>query len=356
MNHRVLILATGFIVGICAASLLYLSGAFQPANNFRTAVKKTAPAVVNIYTSQVTDHDPATANSYISKRKLRRLKLKQELSLGSGIILDEHGHIITNHHVIQQADEITVMLFDGRKAEATLIGSDTDTDLAILKINLDDITPAKLGSSEDLQVGDPVLAIGNPYGFGQSVSAGIVSAKGRYGLNRHIYENFIQTDASINIGSSGGALTNHKGQIVGINSTIYSLSSGFSGIGLAIPVEIARKVANDIIQHGHVLRGWLGIKVQFIEHPSDKLSRNINAMITDVIADSPAEKYGLQAGDILISINKKKISHHARELMRIANMQQGDIIHIKIVREMKQKTLKVAIGSKSNEFKYNQYH
>ena len=319
--------------------------------SFADASSNAAPSVVNIYTTTFSQ-EPLNAednrHSFFSRRQ-QRLQRKRELSLGSGVILHEQGFIITNVHVIDGADEILVLLYDGRSALASVVGKDKATDLAILKIDLPELKAIAVGESDSMRVGDAVLAIGNPYGFGQSVSAGIISAKGRYGLNINAYESFIQTDAAINKGSSGGALVDEKGLLIGINSAIYSQQGGSVGIGLAIPIEIAAKVLKDIITHGHVIRGWLGLDVtQLNPINAAKLgiSESSGIVITHVIANGPAEKIGLKAGDVIISIHNEKISNGQDGLLRVANLEPGQIIDIEILRDHKQLSFTPMLGKR----------
>ena len=244
------------------------------------------------------------------------------------------------------------MLYDGRSAIAEVLGKDPETDLAVLKITLDDLSSASFGRSESLQVGDPILAIGNPYGFGQSVSAGIVSAKGRYGLNRNQYENFIQTDAAVNIGSSGGALINSNGQVVGINTTIFSLTGEFNGISLAIPIETVKKVTEDIIEHGFVVRGWLGIEVNIQTDQSFDHGKPVKKVVVDkIIPGSPAEMYGIKPGDNIVSFNNKRLSRYPRSLLAITNLKPNNNAKIVILRNSEHRVLNIPLGTKPTTIK-----
>jgi S1-C subfamily serine protease len=344
----------GFSLGLIAAGLVLLIKNDPTSNNFPPAIKKATPAVVNIYTkSQRTlETNETSINSYRQLRKKQRFLTKNEFSLGSGVIFDKKGHIITNLHVINAADQITVMLYDGRSAIAEVLGKDPETDLAVLKITLDDLSSASFGRSESLQVGDPILAIGNPYGFGQSVSAGIVSAKGRYGLNRNQYENFIQTDAAVNIGSSGGALINSNGQVVGINTTIFSLTGEFNGISLAIPIETVKKVTEDIIEHGFVVRGWLGIEVNIQTDQSFDHGKPVKKVVVDkIIPGSPAEMYGIKPGDNIVSFNNKRLSRYPRSLLAITNLKPNNNAKIVILRNSEHRVLNIPLGTKPTTIK-----
>lgn len=330
----------GLLFGIVLAIFVGFEGKHEKlkVNSFADAVSNAAPSVVNIYTTKttITFNQTGSENQLFAKQRRRRLQQKKELSLGSGVILHEQGFIITNLHVIENAEEILVLLYDGRDTLAKVVGRDNATDLAILKIDLPNLQAIDTGSSENMRVGDSVLAIGNPYGFGQSVSAGIISAKGRYGLNMNTYENYIQTDAAINIGSSGGALIDDQGSLIGINSAIYSQQGGSIGIGLAIPIEIAMKVLKDIISHGRVIRGWLGLDVtQLTPAMAAKLGihQTSGIVITGVQKGGPAEQAGLQSGDVIISIHNDKISNGQDGLLKVANLEPGQTINIEILRD-----------------------
>ena len=236
-----------------------------------------------------------------------------ENSLGSGVIVSEQGLILTNNHVVASADEIEIALADGRKMSAKVVGTDPDTDLALIKVEADNLPAITFASSEKLSVGDVVLAIGNPFGVGQTVTQGIISALGRNHLGINTFENFIQTDASINPGNSGGALIDTDGNLVGINSAIYSRSGGSMGIGFAIPATLARQVMDQIVSQGNVTRGWIGIEAQDITPElaeSFKLKVAQGALIAGVLRNSPAEKAGLRAGDILLTIDRQTDCRH----------------------------------------------
>lgn len=303
--------------------------------SFADAVSRAAPAVVNIYTTKTSlplDHD---AQDFFSSQQRQRYQEKRELSLGSGVIAHSDGFIVTNYHVIQDAEEILVMLYDGREALAHIVGIDKETDLAVLHIGLDKLTAIQPAQSGNLRVGDPALAIGNPFGFGQSVTAGIISATGRYGLNLNTYENFIQTDAAINIGNSGGALINHKGELIGVNAAIYSQTGSSQGIGLAIPVNIVSKVVSDIMQHGQVIRGWLGLEVtQLNSELANQLGmrKTSGVLITSIYRGGPAQLAGLLPGDIILSIDNKQIENGREGLLEVASLAPGKSILVEVMR------------------------
>ena len=279
-----------------------------PAAGFSLAAQKVMPAVVNIFTSIEVK---IPANPFMDDPRFRFF-FGDELgdmpqrgsSLGSGVIVSHDGYILTNHHVVEAADQIEVALADGRKAKGRIIGSDPETDIAVIKIDLPGSIPAiTFGHSEQAQVGDIVLAIGNPFGVGQTVTMGIVSALKRNHLGLNTFENFIQTDAAINPGNSGGALVDVNGNLIGINSAIYSPNGGSLGIGFAIPVSTAKQIMEQIIQNGSVTRGWVGVAVQEVTPElaeSFKLGNVQGVLISEVVRGSPADKAGIYPGDILI--------------------------------------------------------
>lgn len=261
--------------------------------------------------------------------------------------MDNRGFLLTNHHVISGADEILILLQDGREALATVIGSDPATDLAVLKIGLNNLNPIQVGNPNTAQVGDIVLAIGNPYGFGQTVTQGIISATGRYGLQLNIYENYLQTDAAINPGNSGGALINTKGELLGINSAIYSRSGGSNGIGLAIPSDTAITIMNDLISYGEVIRGWLGIEVKSLNAVASQalqLPKGAGVMITNMIIDSPAHQAKLEIGDVITHINGIGISDGNIGMNLIAQTRPGETVTINIIRNQQAAKISVIAG------------
>jgi serine protease DegS len=316
------------------------------------AVRRASPAVVNIYTSKVVrrPYHPLMDDPFYQqffRRSPAPQRERIERSLGSGVIMSADGYVLTNNHVISGATEILVLLADGRESLATLIGSDPGTDLAVLRIELPDLKPITVGNPASAQVGDVVLAIGNPYGFEQSVSQGIISAVGRFGLQLNAYENFIQTDAAINPGNSGGALIDAEGNLLGINTAIYSRSGGSQGIGLATPADSAAKVLQDIVQHGEVIRGWLGISVQGMP-ARVKLSEGERSglVVSDVEAGSPASQAGLQPGDLLIAINGQAADQGRNTMLRIGLMAPGDAFSLDVLRGEKRLTLDGMVGQR----------
>jgi serine protease DegQ len=318
------------------------------------AAKKAMPAVVNIFTSTQVKNpvypfmDDPRFRFFFGEQD--EAEPQSSSSLGSGVIVSPDGYILTNHHVVEAADQIEVALSDGRTARAHVIGSDPETDLAVIKIELPGSLPAiTFGHPEQAQVGDMVLAIGNPFGVGQTVTMGIVSALKRDHLGLNTFENFIQTDAAINPGNSGGALVDADGNLIGINSAIYSPNGGSLGIGFAIPTSTAKKTMEQIIQNGSVTRGWIGASVQELTPglaESFKFGDTKGVLVTDVIRNSPAEKSDIRAGDILISIGDKAINNWNEMLETVANLAPGKVVHVKLMRSGVPVLLQVKIGKR----------
>ncbi len=330
-----------------------------PANapgSYATAVEKAAPAVVNINTAKVVTlrphplaNDPVFRQFFggaLDNKERKRL----ETSLGSGVIISEQGYILTNHHVIAGADTIQVTLRDGRNAEAKLIGSDPDTDVAVLKIDLPRLPAITLGQSDKMRVGDVVLAIGNPFGFGQTVTMGIVSATGRSQLGINTFENFIQTDAAINPGNSGGALVDAAGNLIGINTAIFSQTGSSVGIGFAIPTSLAREVMDQIVRHGRPLRGWLGFEAHALTpelREAFKLNKDLEGVIVaGMVRNGPAHKAGLQPEDVILSIDDRKTRDARELLMAIAQHKPGETITLDILRAGKTMQLNAIAGER----------
>jgi serine protease DegQ len=327
--------------------------AAQPSTSgYSKAAQKAMPAVVNIFTSKKVAANPH--QPYLDDPTLRRFfgdpsddPSQHESSLGSGVIVSEQGLILTNAHVVQAADEIEVALEDGRTSRARVVGADPDTDLAVLKIELNNLPAITFADPEKNKVGDVVLAIGNPFGVGQTVTQGIISALGRNHLGISTFENFIQTDAPINPGNSGGALIDTNGNLVGINSAIYSRSGGSMGIGFAIPVSIAKHVMEQIARQGSVTRGWIGIEAQDITPElaeSFKLKSTTGSLIAGIIKGSPAERAGLRAGDILLEINGHRVLDSGTMLSLISELRPNKQALLQISRNQKQINIPVMIG------------
>lgn len=322
--------------------------------SYADAVENAAPAVVNIYTRTQLKHrrhpllDDPLFRHFFNNSDLPQQERMQS-ALGSGVIISPEGYVLTNNHVIEGADEILVLLQDGREAQATLIGTDPESDLAVLKIPLNDLTSIKVGNPANANIGDVVLAIGNPFGVGQTVTQGIISATGRYGLGINTYENYIQTDAAINPGNSGGALVDAHGNLLGINTAILD-KTGFSvGIGFAIPADTAVKVMQDLLSYGQVVRGWLGIEAQQMT-PELAQSFNLNSptgvIITAIYNNSPAYKAGLLPGDIILRMNNVTVSDGRLSMMQVAQGQPGDKIEIEVLRNGKRVTVNGVLGVK----------
>ncbi len=328
----------------------------ESKSGYSQAAEKAMPTVVNIFTtSKTTGADPHQQYyddplfKHFFGDQFGEQQAQPESSLGSGVIVSEQGLIMTNNHVVNTADEIEVALADGRKLSAKVVGTDPETDLAVLKVDADNLPAITFANSEKLQVGDVVLAIGNPFGVGQTVTQGIISALGRNHLGINTFENFIQTDASINPGNSGGALIDTNGNLIGINSAIYSRSGGSMGIGFAIPVSIAKHVMEQITQTGSVTRGWIGIEAQDITPElaeSFKLDKAEGSLIAGVLRDSPADEAGLKPGDILVSINGKQVVDSESMLNLIAVLKPKDKAKLGIVRNGKQLEVELLVGKR----------
>lgn len=325
--------------------------------SFSSAAKLAMPAVVNIFTSkEVKNRRQPFTNDPLFRRffgdRLDEEEQQQQSSLGSGVIVSQQGFILTNHHVVESADEIQVALADGRDVPAKLVGADPETDLAVLRIDLKNLPAMTFGSSDDIKIGDVVLAIGNPFGVGQTVTMGIISAVGRSHLGINTFENFIQTDAAINPGNSGGALVDVSGHLIGINSAIYSRSGGNQGIGFTIPVSLAKKIMEQIIQKGVVTRGWIGVEVQDVTPElaeSFNLGTRQGALIAGVLRNAPADKAGILPGDVVVDIAGKSVTESSSLLNLISDLPPGKSIKIKVIRTQKAMTVEVNIGTRPKQ-------
>ncbi|MCV2403048.1 trypsin-like peptidase domain-containing protein [Marinomonas sp. C2222] len=309
------------LAGTCIglATLLIQEKQHTAEFSYSTPAEIATPSVVNIYTHTAKQPNPLQNQPLTT------------VNLGSGVIMMKSGFILTNHHVIQNARSIVVALNDNRRVQARLIGSDPSTDLAVLKIDLQKLPAIQIGNSKDIAIGDRVLAIGNPFGIGQTVTAGIISAKGRNSIGLNTYENFLQTDASINPGNSGGALVNLKGEIIGISSAIYSSSGGSQGIGFATPIDDAIQVMNEIIEHGEVIRGYLGMEAQKITQPLAEnlsLASSKGLLVSEIGKGSPAEKAGIQVGDVILKINNESSEDPFQVKHLIASLKPGTSISL----------------------------
>ena len=317
--------------------------------SYHNAVAVAAQSVVNIYTTQKIEEHP-----YMNDPMMRRYfeyhgipnGESDNTNLGSGVIISQDGYIVTNSHVISKADNIIVMLNDGRKATAKVIGSDVESDLAVIKVDLTGLKP--LGFREQsTQVGDVVLAIGNPFGVGQTVTQGIISATGRTGLGINTVEDFIQTDAAINPGNSGGALVDAYGQLVGINTAIFSRSGGSMGIGFAIPTEIVKLVMNGIIKDGKVHRGWLGIELQSSMKDPTKLGDDTQGVeVMNVMPNGPAAKAGLQKGDIITAMDNKPVDDANTLIQMVARKAPNSVVNLQVMRNKAQSSVNVTLGER----------
>ena len=331
-------------------------------------LEDVTPAVVNIYTISETEEktqqiDDPFLRKFFNIPGQQKSKKKNRAGLGSGVIINsKKGYIITNNHVIARAKDIKVKLQDGREFKATLVGSDPASDVAVIKISPDKLHAIQFSDSDKLRVGDFVVAIGNPFGIGQTVTSGIVSALGRSGLGIEAYENFIQTDASINPGNSGGALVNLKGELIGINTAIIGSrgGSGSVGIGLAIPVNMALDITNQLIEYGKVRRGYLGVSAQGLTNDLSKafgIKTNRGAIITQVLKDSPADLAGISIGDVVIKINNEDVQNASSMRNKIGLLKLNSIITMEINRKGKIITTKVQITepkiSKNDDIKIN---
>lgn len=332
---------------ISLLGILVFSGRFLAAEkplsaptSYAQAVAKAMPAVVNIYTRThiQREHHPLYSDPIFKHFFDKNLKdeNQSQSNLGSGVIMNKGGKILTNYHVIRGADEIVVALNDGREANARVVGKDEETDLAVLEITLDKLPSLEVANEKNMRIGDVVLAIGNPFGVGQAVTMGIVSATGRNRIGLNVYENYIQTDAAINPGNSGGALVNAKGQLVGINTAIYSKSGAYQGIGFAIPAMAAQKIMQDIVKNGRVIRGWLGVEVreitpQFLRNY--QLPDSLKGLwITRTDSHGPADKAGLAPGDVIVRINEQDASNARAAMYQIARIKPGELIRIDFIR------------------------
>ena len=315
---------------------------------YNAAVQRAAPSVVNIYTQRVVRERVPPSLGDLFGEFLPRQRARIERSLGSGVIVDEDGHIVTNHHVIANADSISVQLEDGRVADAHIVGRDPDTDLAVLKINLSPLPVAIFGRSDQLKVGDVVLAIGNPIGLTHTVTHGIVSATSRQQLGIAPLEDFIQTDAPINFGNSGGALVDSSGALIGINTAIVAKNLGVEGIGFAIPVNMVRGVLSDIIAHGRVIRGWIGIVPEDItdEQGAQLGLAQGGVLIANLYVGSPAQEAGLQPGDLIQTIGGTTLHSAQDALARIAGEKPGATLAIKVLRGRRTMEVKAHVSER----------
>ncbi|RKP45748.1 Do family serine endopeptidase [Pararobbsia silviterrae] len=327
------------------------------ASSYADGAQKAMPAVVNVFSSKGNGsaakdprlNDPLFRYFFGERGSPAKPAPHATSNLGSGVIVSADGYILTNQHVVDGADEIEVALADGRKTDAKIIGSDPETDLAVLKINLPNLPIITLGRMDSTRVGDVVLAIGNPFGVGQTVTMGIISALGRNHLGINTFENFIQTDAAINPGNSGGALVDVNGNLLGINTAIYSRSGGSLGIGFAIPVTTARTVLESIIETGTVTRGWIGVEPQDVTPDiteSFGLTQKTGAIVAGVLQGGPADKAGIKPGDILIGVNDQTIEDTTKLLNVIAQIKPGTTALVHLIRKNKPLDVDLVVGKR----------
>lgn len=323
-------------------------GTGVPVQSYADAVARAAPSVVSVYTrkhikgpqmpfAQAMPDFPAFGQH------------GQAISLGSGVIVRDDGYILTNYHVVKAADAIEVTLTDGRQTAAELIGADPESDLAVIRIALPDVTAIALGDDRVVSVGDVVLAIGNPFGVGQTTTLGIVSALGRNSMGVNIYENFIQTDAAINPGNSGGALVDTAGRLIGINTAIYSENGGSLGIGFAIPVQAAKTILTQIVDVGHVARGWLGVEPQDVTPElagAFGLEQQDGVILASVLTDGPAAKAGLQVGDIVVLLNEHAVVDAVQFLGMVAALNPESTVSLQILRDGTKQEINVQLGAR----------
>ncbi|BAU72660.1 Do family serine endopeptidase AlgW [Metapseudomonas furukawaii] len=320
-------------------------------DSYADAVNSASPAVANLYTTKMVSKP---AHPLFEDPQFRRFfgdnlprQRRMESSLGSAVIMSPEGYLLTNNHVTAGADQIVVALKDGRETLARLVGADPETDLAVLKIDLENLPSITLGRSDNIRIGDVALAIGNPFGVGQTVTMGIISATGRNQLGLNTYEDFIQTDAAINPGNSGGALVDANGNLIGVNTAIFSKSGGSQGIGFAIPVKLALEVMKAIIEHGSVIRGWLGIEVQPLTPElaeSFGLEGRPGIVVAGIYRDSPAQRANLQPGDIILSIDGEPAGDGRRSMNQVARTRPGEKVSILVMRNGQELVLSAEVG------------
>lgn len=354
IKHRLYLASLLMLLGAVARAALPQEIDGEPLPSLAPLVQRVAPAVVNIRVSQTVD-----APSLYGDEMFRRFfgipddpsgRSREVASAGSGVIVDaENGYILTNHHVVAGADEIQISLFNEETLDAEVIGSDAPTDIALLKVDPEDLIDLPIGDSDDVEVGDFVIAIGNPFGLGHTVTSGIVSALGRTGISRNGLEDFIQTDASINPGNSGGALVNMRGELVGINSAIISRTGGNVGIGFAVPSEIAKSIMRQILDFGEVRRGLLGVTIQTIDEESaEALGTEVErgALITGIEPGSAAEEAGLRVDDIIIGVDARRIDNN-RELANAIGLKgSGEKVQIDYVRDGRERSVTAELGQR----------
>jgi len=378
MSNRAAAVALGGAVAIAGSALAFTqkpkADQFSPPpvdekplsrevgehSSFAPVVKKVAPGVVKVFTTTKIHNTafngaPDGTDDFFrrffgdpsqGRMPRREFGTPRQQGIGSGVIATKDGYILTNNHVVDGADEVKVALQDGREFTAKVVGRDPKTDVAVIKIDAKDLPAVPMADSDKVEVGDVVLAVGNPFGIGQTVTTGIVSATGRAGAIGLDYEDFIQTDAAINPGNSGGALVDAEGRLIGINTAILSRSGGNQGIGFAVPVNIARDVMGSLVKDGHVTRGYLGVMIQDVNPALEKefkLKDTQGALVSDVTPKSPAEKAGFQSCDLIREFNGKKVTDSRHLKLEVARIQPGETVPVKILRDGESKTLDVTV-------------
>ncbi len=338
--------------------------ALNGANGFPAVAKATMPAVVNISTTRVVKGHGGQASPFMDDPMFRHFfgdqfnkqfqipRNRRENSLGSGVIVSADGYIVTNAHVVDKADEIKVLLSDKREFTGKVVGSDPKSDIAVIKISGKDLPILNWGDSEKLEIGEYVLAIGNPFGLNSTITLGIVSAVGRANMGIEQYENFIQTDAAINPGNSGGALVNTRGELMGINTAIFSRTGGSMGIGFAIPSNMAKGVMDSLIKHGKVVRGYLGVSIQDVNAKIAKqfgLKNPQGALVSDVVSGSPAEQGGIKTGDVIVRLDDKDIENSTILRNRVAEMPVGQSVEVEVLRDKKPVKLTIKIAEQPKD-------
>ena len=336
-------LAIAFLVVLVRPELLPTISGTGFVASYADAVDISAPAVANVYTTRLAEYRSPDDG---------QPRFRVERSYGSAVVIDPSGYLVTNFHVVADAAETQVQLSDGRSAEPEVVGFDAETDLALLKVELGELPTVRMGSSGQLRIGDVVLAIGNPYGLTKSVTQGIVSATGRGMLNLTTYENFIQTDAAINAGNSGGALINVSGELVGINTAVLAQDNNTEGIGFAIPVDLVRGVVAEIKKHGRVIRGWIGFipdDMTPAERAALGAERNVGILLEGIYGGSPAEAAGLRCGDVILSINGEPIFNQRQARLLVAGSDPGDRVDILAWRDPSELRATIVVGERPTQ-------
>ena len=336
--------ATASVAGASAAPTVF--------SGYSVAARRASPAVVSVASSKAGAPNPHAQDPWFRRFFGDQMPGDEQRGFGSGVIVSAEGYVLTNNHVVEGASEVDVRLSDGREARARVVGTDPDSDLAVLKVELDRLPAVTFGNAEALQIGDPVLAIGNPFNVGQTVTAGIVSALGRNQLGLSTFENFIQTDAAINPGNSGGALVDVNGHLVGINTAIYSQSGGSLGIGFAIPADTARQVMEGLIKDGVVTRGWIGVEPreltpEFVENFKLPVAQGV--LITGVLQDGPASKGGMRPGDVVVSVAGRPVASTAQLLSAVAQLKPGAEAALGVQRGAQAVSLSVTVAQRPQQ-------